>query len=186
MPGLEVGAGRGATGDADLIEDQLARHRVGGEGPHRASARTSAASSRQAARLLFGAHAFEIERYEPGLGHAKSPGVSERSAYANLSTMRAHDRNGLIRLCVIALVALALAGCGGKEPPADFVWLLGSEPGTIDPGLASDQTAGRVALNLFEGLTLHDADLRIIPGIARASGAARAMPGCRADRRRGG
>ncbi len=82
--------------------------------------------------------------------------------------MRAHDAIGRSRLAGLLLIGMILAGCGGKEPPADFVWLLGSEPETIDPGLASDQTAGRVALNLFEGLTLHDADLRIVPGIARA------------------
>jgi oligopeptide transport system substrate-binding protein len=62
-----------------------------------------------------------------------------------------------------------LAGCGGEREKADFVWLLGAEPETIDPGTVSGQPGGRVARNLFEGLVYnHPRDLRPVPGMARS------------------
>ena len=72
----------------------------------------------------------------------------------------------LAPLLLIALIGLG--GCGGKEAPADFVWLLGAEPESIDPGLVTGQPGGRVARNIFEGLTYQDDDLRAVPGMARS------------------
>jgi oligopeptide transport system substrate-binding protein len=69
---------------------------------------------------------------------------------------------------LLAVVALAAAtGCGKREAPPDFVFLLGAEPETIDPGTASGQPGGRVARNIFEGLVRNDpVDLHPVPGLA--------------------
>ncbi len=71
-------------------------------------------------------------------------------------------------LILLGLLAAA-AGCSRVGPEPDFVWIAGAEPETIDPGLCSGQAGGRVARNIFEGLTTHDSeDLSIRPGMARS------------------
>jgi oligopeptide transport system substrate-binding protein len=73
------------------------------------------------------------------------------------------------RVFLLGLLVFSLAGCGHHESDADFVFLLGAEPETIDPGTASGQPGGRVARNIFEGLVVNDpADLHPVPGIARS------------------
>src|SRR6266480_2540733 len=52
--------------------------------------------------------------------------------------------------------ALLLAGCARSGPTADLVIINGAEPESLDPGLLTGQADGRVALELFEGLTRYD------------------------------
>jgi len=64
---------------------------------------------------------------------------------------------------------LLVAGCGEDRVQPDFVFLLGAEPESIDPGISSGQPDGRVARNIFEGLVVNDpTDLRPVPGVARS------------------
>jgi oligopeptide transport system substrate-binding protein len=82
-------------------------------------------------------------------------------------------RHVLAPCSILALLTLAagggtLAGCGLDETPADFSFL-NLEPETIDPGRVSGQAGGRIALNLFEGLTYrHPETLEPVPGMARS------------------
>jgi oligopeptide transport system substrate-binding protein len=74
-----------------------------------------------------------------------------------------------VALCLSAVWLVTAAGCTRVGPKPDFVWIAGAEPETIDPGLCSGQAGGRVARNIFEGLTSHNSeDLTIMPGMARA------------------
>jgi oligopeptide transport system substrate-binding protein len=50
-------------------------------------------------------------------------------------------------------VILMFAGCGRPGPPADLVIINGAEPETLDPALLTGQSDGRIALELFGGLT---------------------------------
>ena len=71
-----------------------------------------------------------------------------------------------------ALVAAALGIVGltfnaSTRAPADFRFVNGSEPQTLDPGLMTGEPESRVANALFEGLTRRDArSLRPVPGVA--------------------
>ncbi len=81
-----------------------------------------------------------------------------------------HPRNFRGRAAATAALVLlvSLAGCRVADEQVDFVWLLGAEPETLDPSLLSGQPGGRVARNIFEGLTYQDNDLRALPGMARS------------------
>jgi oligopeptide transport system substrate-binding protein len=70
------------------------------------------------------------------------------------------------RLSIFLLLAL-LAGCADSGPEAGFRFL-SLEPETIDPGKVGGQAGGRIIANLFEGLTVRDAQLVPRPGIAMA------------------
>ena len=71
--------------------------------------------------------------------------------------------------CLAAALLLAVGGCATDEVTADFVWLIGAEPETLDPALLSGQPGGRVARNIFEGLVFNDpVDLTPQPGAATA------------------
>lgn len=71
-----------------------------------------------------------------------------------------------------AVVALALGVVGltfdaSRSAPADFRFVNGTEPGTLDPGVMTGQPESRLANELFEGLTRRDArSLRPVPGVA--------------------
>jgi len=72
------------------------------------------------------------------------------------------------------LLALALLAVGvarlvavSSLPPADFSFVNGTEPKTLDPGLMTGEPEGRIADALFEGLTRRNArSLRPEPGVA--------------------
>lgn len=73
---------------------------------------------------------------------------------------------------VLALsAAVALAGWAlqrGVRPPAEFVFVNGSEPRSLDPALITGAPEGRIADALFEGLTVRDPrTLHPVPGVAR-------------------
>jgi oligopeptide transport system substrate-binding protein len=53
-------------------------------------------------------------------------------------------------------VLLPLAGCARSEPPADLVILNGAEPESLDPAVVTGEADGRVALELFGGLTRYE------------------------------
>jgi oligopeptide transport system substrate-binding protein len=71
-------------------------------------------------------------------------------------------------MALAAVLAGSLAGCGRTMDRADFVFLNGAEPETLDPSLITGQPEGRVAGALFEGLTNFDEHGRVVPGVARS------------------
>lgn len=69
-------------------------------------------------------------------------------------------------LAVALLAALALAACQRATDRAQFVFLNGAEPETLDPSLITGQPEGRLAEALFEGLTSFDERGQVVPGVA--------------------
>jgi len=69
-------------------------------------------------------------------------------------------------LILAAAASLLLGGCNRATNRADFVFLNGAEPETLDPSLITGQPEGRLASALFEGLTSFDEFGRTIPGVA--------------------
>src|SRR5213593_4440765 len=64
-----------------------------------------------------------------------------------------------------------VTGCARSEPPADLVIINGAEPESLDPGILTGQADGRVALELFEGLTRYNpTNATPIPGLAERWG----------------
>jgi len=79
--------------------------------------------------------------------------------------MKARVPGWLRFACLIA--TLLSSGCARSEPPADLVIINGAEPESLDPGILTGQADGRVALEMFEGLTRYDpATAAPIPGLA--------------------
>src|SRR5213596_969567 len=69
----------------------------------------------------------------------------------------------------LLVAVLLLAGCTRSVPSADLVIINGAEPESLDPGLLTGQADGRVALELFEGLTRYDpTNAAPIPGLAES------------------
>ncbi|MGC4000771.1 MAG: ABC transporter substrate-binding protein [Anaeromyxobacter sp.] len=71
-----------------------------------------------------------------------------------------------LALLLACLLSAALCGCGRVPDRADFVFLNGAEPESIDPAVITGQPDGRVAYALFEGLTVFGADGGVEPGVA--------------------
>jgi oligopeptide transport system substrate-binding protein len=77
-------------------------------------------------------------------------------------------------LAAAMLIAVVVAACsgGGEEEtgPADGVITVnwGTEPPSLDPGLASDTTSSSILLNLMDPLVLLSEDLEPTPGIAES------------------
>ena len=66
-----------------------------------------------------------------------------------------------------ALLAVGVTFSASSQGRADFAFVTGAEPRTLDPGRINGEAEGRVAENLFEGLTRLDAKtLRPVPGVA--------------------
>jgi oligopeptide transport system substrate-binding protein len=71
------------------------------------------------------------------------------------------------RASILALAALfCLCGCQRAMDRADFVFLNGAEPETLDPSLITGQPEGRLAAALFEGLTSFNEHGQVVPGVA--------------------
>ena len=81
---------------------------------------------------------------------------------------RARLRQGLALALVLATAGALLSLAGRAHlVRADFVYNNGSEVATLDPAAISGQAEGRVAMALFEGLTVKDpATLEPLPGVA--------------------
>ncbi|MCP3986656.1 MAG: peptide ABC transporter substrate-binding protein [bacterium] len=74
---------------------------------------------------------------------------------------------GLLVLPLLALLGIGLTFRASFHDPADFTFVNGTEPNTLDPGLMTGEPEGRIASALFEGLTIRDpATLRPAPGVA--------------------
>jgi len=68
-----------------------------------------------------------------------------------------------------ALLLVALNFGASNEERADFVFLNGSEPQTIDPGLLTGVPGGRITMSLFEGLARYDErSMEPVPGVAES------------------
>ena len=67
---------------------------------------------------------------------------------------------------ILAGALLGLTGCDRSMDRADFVFLNGAEPETLDPSLIVGQPEARLAEALFEGLTSFDEHGQIVPGVA--------------------
>lgn len=68
-----------------------------------------------------------------------------------------------------ALAVVGLTFSASTSAPADFRFVNGSEPKTLDPALLTGQPGGRIVTALFEGLTRRDArTLRPVPGVAES------------------
>lgn len=79
------------------------------------------------------------------------------------------DRGLVVVVVSVALLALGVARlvASAALPPADFRFVNGTEPKTLDPGLMTGEPEGRIADALFEGLTRRNAtSLQPEPGMA--------------------
>lgn len=69
-------------------------------------------------------------------------------------------------LVVVACLLPFFVSCTRLQPKADFTFLNGAEPESLDPGIVTGQPEGRLCLALFEGLTSHNAAGELEPGVA--------------------
>lgn len=75
----------------------------------------------------------------------------------------------LAALVAVTLAAIGLTFSSATRTPADFRFVNGTEPKTLDPSLMNGEPEMRVATALFEGLTRRDAKtLQPAPGVAEA------------------
>ena len=75
----------------------------------------------------------------------------------------------LVLTGLISLGAWGAWSLAVEDRPADFTYVVGTEPATLDPALATHLSAGRILLALFEGLTTYAADdLSVRPGMAHS------------------
>src|SRR5438067_8561920 len=59
-------------------------------------------------------------------------------------------------LFILRAAVWLVTGCARPEAPADLIIINGAEPESLDPAILTGQADGRVALELFEGLTRYD------------------------------
>ena len=78
----------------------------------------------------------------------------------------------LLGICSVFLAALLVVGLtfsATREAPADFVFVNGTEPKSLDPQLTTGEPESRLTDALFEGLTRFDGKtLGPIPGVAKS------------------
>jgi oligopeptide transport system substrate-binding protein len=77
---------------------------------------------------------------------------------------------GLIALAVLVLLA---AGCGGSTSKQgsdgnSITVNWGTEPPSLDPGLATDTTSANILLNIMDPLVKLDANLEPVPNLAES------------------
>jgi oligopeptide transport system substrate-binding protein len=73
----------------------------------------------------------------------------------------------LVLAAAVLVVGLTLSR--STRGPADFRFVNGTEPKTLDPTLMTGEPEGRIAQELFEGLTrLHARSLEPVPGVAES------------------
>ena len=74
---------------------------------------------------------------------------------------------GILAFFAGALLLVALTFSATKEAPADFTYISGAEPKSLDPAIITGQLEGRLADALFEGLTYRDPKTLLpVPGAA--------------------
>ncbi len=70
-------------------------------------------------------------------------------------------------LCALALLGVQLTFSRAARTRAEFTFINGTEPRSLDPGVMTGQPEGRIAEAIFEGLTRLDArSLEPVPGVA--------------------
>ncbi|MCL2508429.1 MAG: peptide ABC transporter substrate-binding protein [Oscillospiraceae bacterium] len=73
----------------------------------------------------------------------------------------------LIAVCCVCAVLFSLSSCKKDDGHnRSFVYPIASDPGSLDPQICANDTAGTVINNLFEGLVRLDESGAIIPGVA--------------------
>lgn len=81
-------------------------------------------------------------------------------------------RRSLISALLVLLAALCVVGLTlsrSTRGPADFRFINASEPKTLDPALMTGEPEGRIAQEVFEGLTRLDVrSLEPVPGVAES------------------
>jgi oligopeptide transport system substrate-binding protein len=76
---------------------------------------------------------------------------------------------GLALVFVASLCAVGLTLRGAVETPADYRFVNGAEPTTLDPQKLTGQPGGRVVTAIFEGLARYDeASMEPVPGAAES------------------
>ena len=76
---------------------------------------------------------------------------------------------GLLAVLGCALLLVGLTFSAAAEEPADFTFINGTEPKSLDPALITGQPEGRIADAIFEGLTRRNTkSLRPEPGVAES------------------
>jgi oligopeptide transport system substrate-binding protein len=74
---------------------------------------------------------------------------------------------GIVVVFAVAMGLVALTFSASKEERAEFVFVNGTEPKSLDPAIITGQPEGRIADAIFEGLTYRDPkSLRPVPGSA--------------------
>lgn len=73
-----------------------------------------------------------------------------------------------LRCLVIVSVCLVLIGCWNRQDPAAFRYPIETDPPTLDHTFISDHVSFEVLYALQEGLTRHDENLNVIPGLAES------------------
>ena len=70
-----------------------------------------------------------------------------------------------MRVLLLIILIIIISNCSYEK--ADFTFILGTEPETLDPALSTGVPEGRIERALFEGLTISNPkDLSNIPGMA--------------------
>lgn len=76
---------------------------------------------------------------------------------------------GILAVFAAALIVVGLTFSAASEVPADYTFINGTEPKSLDPGLITGQPEGRIADAIFEGLTRRNTlSLRPEPGVAES------------------
>lgn len=76
---------------------------------------------------------------------------------------------GIVAAFVVALLVVGLTFSSAAEAPADYTFINGTEPKSLDPALITGQPEGRIADAIFEGLTRRNTkSLRPEPGVAES------------------
>jgi oligopeptide transport system substrate-binding protein len=74
---------------------------------------------------------------------------------------------GILAVFACALLVVGFTFSAASEEPADYTFINGTEPKSLDPALITGQPEGRLADALFEGLTRRNtATMRPEPGVA--------------------
>ena len=74
---------------------------------------------------------------------------------------------GIGAVFAVALILVGITFSASQEAPADFRFINGTEPKTLDPHIMTGQPEGRIGDAIFEGLTFRDPEtLKPQPGVA--------------------
>ena len=77
---------------------------------------------------------------------------------------------GVFAVVLVALVLVGITFSATADTPADFIFVNGTEPKSLDPHIMTGQPEGRIADSIFEGLMYRDPKtLRPVPGLLIAT-----------------